>query len=426
MKASILLGNLMPVLPTELRDAVHAAAKADGRETDALEVRRVGHEQKADVELLESGSRAAVRYVSARTLDRDNEIVVPGGVDTKDFQKYGHVLWGHNYSLPPLGSDEWIKADDWGLKAKTVYADTGEGTMANVVWHLVQQGHLKASSIGFVPLAWTEPGHNDFEKVAAKLESAWPEFGKVREKVKRVITKAVLLEHSDVSVPACPDALTVGVAKQHGAGDAVLKSLGWTVDAVTGLARPAAAAAGAEADDKGAIPYSVHGDVPKSLETAEWNGPREVAAASVEELRLMCAWMDSKAADMKGSYKLPHHRHGGQHVAVWAGVRAAMGALLGARGGVAIPAGDRKAVYAHLTKHYAQWDKEPPELREYTQGECKALFPELYEVSAVRVIERAVRPIERSVRVMRRPDWLERTVEHAVHDALDKRSGRIG
>ena len=74
------------------------------------------------------------------------------------------------------------------------------------------------------------------------------------------------------------------------------------------------------------------------------------------------AWYDSDNAENFVSYKFPHHDVKNDKLTlVWGGVKAAMGALLGARGGSSIPAGDRKAVYDHLAKHYKEFDKEPPE-----------------------------------------------------------------
>lgn len=65
----------------------------------------------------------------------------------------------------------------------------------------------------------------------------------------------------------------------------------------------------------------------------------------------------------KGAYKLPHHEivDGGLKV-VWRGVVAAMTVVNGARGGVDIPAADRRAVYEHLAHHYAEFGEQPPEL----------------------------------------------------------------
>lgn len=97
------------------------------------------------------------------------------------------------------------------------------------------------------------------------------------------------------------------------------------------------------------------------------------------------AWFDSENRETVGAYKLPHSDVIDGGIAdVWAGVSAAMGALLGARGGTDIPDGDRKGVYNHLRQHYAQWDKEAPEFREYGEGELRAMFPELYRDSADR------------------------------------------
>jgi hypothetical protein len=127
--------------------------------------------------------------------------------------------------------------------------------------------------------------------------------------------------------------------------------------------------------EKGVIPYR---DTGKAPEEEKWDGPKEVREAEVSDLKIMCTWFDSENPDIKSSYKLPHHKASG-HAAVWRGVAAAMAALLGARGGTNIPGGDRKGVYNHLKKHYGQFDKEPPEFREYTEEELKQIFPEVYE-----------------------------------------------
>ena len=73
------------------------------------------------------------------------------------------------------------------------------------------------------------------------------------------------------------------------------------------------------------------------------------------------AWYDGENAEDFGAYKLPHHDISeGSLVVVWNGVEAAMGALLGARGGVDIPEEDKDAVYSHLSRHYEQFDRESP------------------------------------------------------------------
>jgi HK97 family phage prohead protease len=73
-------------------------------------------------------------------------------------------------------------------------------------------------------------------------------------------------------------------------------------------------------------------------------------------------YVDPDERENFGGYKLPHHDvKDGRLVSVWGGVRAAMTALLGGRGGTSIPSGDRRAVYNHLVKEYKVHDKEAPD-----------------------------------------------------------------
>ena len=167
-------------------------------------------ETEKGFESLKEGERAIIQYVSTRDLDRDNEILMPKGCDLSEFKKAPQVLWGHNYSMPPIGSDKWIKADDKGLLAKTEYAETPRG---EEVWQLRKAGHLRTSSVGFIPLETTTPEKDDWKETCDELKDTCPEFKKVKDKVKRIIKKWLLLEHSDVSVPANINALTVAVAK---------------------------------------------------------------------------------------------------------------------------------------------------------------------------------------------------------------------
>lgn len=59
----------------------------------------------------------------------------------------------------------------------------------------------------------------------------------------------------------------------------------------------------------------------------------------------------------------------------WRQTANRMGVLLGARGGVDIPAEDRQAVYNRLVKVYRMFDKEPPEFKKYDDSELEKMFP---------------------------------------------------
>jgi len=90
---------------------------------------------------------------------------------------------------------------------------------------------------------------------------------------------------------------------------------------------------------------------------------------------------DSGFPEVKSAYKLPHHKIDvdGNVKVFWSGVSAAMGALLGARGGADIPADEREKVYSHLVGHYDQFKKEPPQFKEEEVKEVDEMVEEVKE-----------------------------------------------
>jgi len=137
---------------------------------------------------------------------------------------------------------------------------------------------------------------------------------------------------------------------------------------------------------KAAIPYK---KLPLASRDAPWDGPAQMRDADPATLKIICAWFDAEAPDVKQSYKLPHHLAAGEHQTVWRGVTAAMGALLGARGGMNIPDGDRRGVYNHLASHYKDFEETAPDFKEYSEDELKALFPDLYQDQDEAIIDDA-------------------------------------
>lgn len=158
-------------------------------------------------------------------------------------------------------------------------------------------------------------------------------------------------------------------------------------------------------ETKRVIPFRDFGFV--ESEATAWDGARERRAASVEDLKKMSAWVDAEHDDTKGAYKLPHHRQSDTK-AIWRGVSAAMGALLGARGGTQIPSGERRGTYNHIKKHYAHWDKEAPEFREYTVEELKTLEAE-GRILLAETIEQELRACDREtfLAILERVEKLE-------------------
>jgi HK97 family phage prohead protease len=285
--------------------------------------------------------RSFVAWASKPVQDRDGEIIAHNAWDLKNYEKNKVLLWAHNYNLPPVGKVQWLKQQKNGLKFKPIFAPTD---MGKELYLLYKDEFLNTFSVGFDP--------KDFEDDEEKTVEFIGWFGEKFEKPLRTWTDVELLEISCVPVPSCPAALVERMASGQIKTKALKKAINDT-------------------RSKTVIPFKKYDLDP---EDAEWDGTAERKEADTDDLLVMSTWYDSEDEDVKASYKLPHHRADG-HNTVWRGVAAAMVALLGGRGGVDIPDGDRRGVYAHLSKHYSEFDKDVPEFKHYNELDLKAMDP---------------------------------------------------
>jgi len=233
MKNTVKFSKLAYKLDQTTIDEIKEEVKEYGVDLDDVEVIRKSwaSEEKAE---LQEGSRTAIKYVSTRTVDLSGDIVVPKGVMVKQFEKNGSpVFYNHNYSLPQVGADEWVKKDAWGVKVKQRYADTGEGTLANILWKLTSQGMNTQSSVGIIPLEVIRVGDDNFNSAIKELKKEWPELSKTFKGCSRIITKSLMFEHSDVAMACNTDTDVLSVSKRYsdaGADEALLKQLGLSVN----------------------------------------------------------------------------------------------------------------------------------------------------------------------------------------------------
>ena len=119
------------------------------------------------------------------------------------------------------------------------------------------------------------------------------------------------------------------------------------------------ASGGAKVDE--ASPWDAAAALDRVRRWASSDGSGGKDAMDWAKYRKAFAWYDPENAEDFGAYKLPHHDILNDQLAHhWRGTAAAMGVMLGSRGGVDIPAGDRRGVYNHLAAEYRLWDKEVP------------------------------------------------------------------
>ena len=268
------------------------------------------------IEIEENGKKEKLFIASDETLDRQGEVISVDGWDLDNFKKNPVLLWGHDQYRPAIGMAESLGYKTIEGKKRLVYQPKfhRKDEFSRLIADLVDEGWIKTSSVGFMPIKFEDDKY----------------------------TKQELLEISFVNVPANPSAL--GLAFSKGYSPEAIKMV--MPDAVF-------------EKEKKAIPYKKYPHAPEDM---DWDAGVEVKNAEVEDLMKMCAWYDAENKDKKSAYKLPHHTLSG-YKTVLRGCQAAMGAMMGARGGVEIPEEDRQGVYNHLAKHYAEFDKEPPMMR---------------------------------------------------------------
>ena len=289
---------------------------------DSTKLRYIA-ETKADKK-----SRSLTVTISTKNPDRSRDVVMPRGVKMDNYLKNPVVAFAHDYRGLAIAKTEGLDIMDDRIVATVLFPDEGVYPLADQIYGLYKGGFMNAWSIGFMPLK------------ALDLENGGKQFDEWE-----------LLEFSAVLVGDNPEALTMLRSKGID-----MKTLPDFVDVM---------------ETKTVIPYR---DLGTSDPAVPWDGSAEVSDAEVSDLKLMSTWFDAENPEIKTSYKLPHHKAAGGHPAVLRGVYAAMGALLGARGGVNIPDSDKRGVYNHLAKHYAQYDVEPPEFRSYEKDEIEKLF----------------------------------------------------
>ena len=119
--------------------------------------------------------------------DRMGDIIEASGWDLKQFKKNPIALWQHDHDRP-IGTWHNVRVEGKQLIGELKLAGTKLAQMAR---QLIQEGVLKAVSVGFIP---------------KEYESKDPEDDPYGLKG-YIIRKAELLETSLVSVPAHPSAL---------------------------------------------------------------------------------------------------------------------------------------------------------------------------------------------------------------------------
>lgn len=147
------------------------------------------------------GGRFRARITTSQ-LDRDNEVLLPSGCDTTDFEKSGPICWNHDYNqivgIPSkiIRTDSYIEAEGVFLKRP---ADWQGEWFPDYVKALVEQSHAMGKgvgiSVGFIATGSRFPTPNDKALYGPG--------------VRNIIERWKLLEFSFAPIQSNPGAMTL-------------------------------------------------------------------------------------------------------------------------------------------------------------------------------------------------------------------------
>ena len=138
---------------------------------------------KATQEASEDSGRFKM-LITSGSVDRDNEVIMPDGVETESYMKNPVVLLFHRLDMLPIGVTESLTKTEQGWVAEGRFAPADANPIAQQVRKLYDLGIMRASSVGFMV--------------------------KMRDRANpNIISKSELYEWSFVPVPSNRDALSL-------------------------------------------------------------------------------------------------------------------------------------------------------------------------------------------------------------------------
>ena len=161
---------------------------------------------------LKEGERAEISIITSGAVDREKEVLLAHGIDTRAYSKNPVVMYAHDYSMLPVGKAEWLKyipdqKSAHTIKAKTVYApkpqnlDHSQAWFPDTLLSMVQASYIKGKSIGLLALEIRRPTNFEIE--------LRPELAKA----KTVVSKSSMHEYSVCAIPMNAECLVTAVSK---------------------------------------------------------------------------------------------------------------------------------------------------------------------------------------------------------------------
>lgn len=147
------------VTPASLdRDRIKSLV-ASGRIKEIQQAIDNGHFKRKQRKVAEVDTESNRLHIVATTdtVDRDSERILPRSLE-KDFAYYKEnpvVLFGHDHRIPAVGKMTDHAFSDEQMKMEIEFA-VEDNPLARMLWGLYSKEYMRMSSIGFIPLEWTD------------------------------------------------------------------------------------------------------------------------------------------------------------------------------------------------------------------------------------------------------------------------------
>jgi HK97 family phage prohead protease len=166
--------------------------------------------RKALTAEIQSSAKGFTAVITAETIDRDGEVLIPSGMNSKEFERNPTLFWNHDYA-EPVGKNVGLKRREKDIVGEFVFAKRPDGYTGDffpeVAAALVGQGIVNGVSVGYVP---EEGGIRRATDIDRK---------KYGGNVSTIYSRWKLLEVSLAPLQANPEALITAVKKSVRSGD---------------------------------------------------------------------------------------------------------------------------------------------------------------------------------------------------------------
>lgn len=181
---------------------------------DSLYIQKaIGGVLTKDESTNDNGLYTSTGYVTTLDIDRDRDVIMPKGINWKEYDKNNVVLHMHGHWELPIGKCTKLALDPIGWKGTTKYfVNEAKDSQGFKNWEYRNAGFPLGRSIGFAPTEYAinEKYGEEFEKGWKDAYDEWVKqyktaYGKKPEGTPDIIfTKSIAYEYSDVTVPANP------------------------------------------------------------------------------------------------------------------------------------------------------------------------------------------------------------------------------